>query len=266
MSATAPRLIDTHAHFDMFDEEGAIPDVLARARAAGVARMIAIGGTPAANRRALALARAYPDALRATVGLDRDEIHASHDEATLRAQAGDPMCVAIGESGLDYHYGPDTRDAQRALFERMLALAAEVRKPIVIHSRDADADTLAVLRAYVARPGVDAARPGVLHCFTGSPAFARALVELGFFIGFSGIVTFKNAAVLREVARALPANRILLETDAPYLAPVPYRGKRNEPAWTAEIAAALAFERGVSLEQLANQVWENARTLFAWNE
>lgn len=266
MSAPAPRLIDTHAHFDVFDEEGAVPAVLARARAAGVARMIAIGGTPAANRRALALARAYPDALRATIGFDRDEIHANHDESTLRAQAIDPVCVAIGESGLDYHYGPDTRDAQCALFERMLALAAEVRKPIVIHSRDADPDTLALLRAHIARPGVDAARPGVLHCFTGSMAFARALVELGYFIGFSGIVTFKNAAALREVARALPADRILVETDAPYLAPVPHRGKRNEPAWVAEVAAALATERRVSLEQLADHVWENARTLFAWNE
>lgn len=266
MSTPAPPLIDTHAHFDVFVEEGVLPEVLTRARAAGVARMIAIGGTPEANAHALALTREHPDMLRATVGFDRDEIQASHDESVLKAQASDPLCAAIGETGLDYHYGPTTRAEQCALFERMLALAADVRKPVVIHSREAEADTLALLRAHVGRPGVDAARPGVLHCFTGSLPFARAVTDLGYYIGFSGIITFKNADALRAVARAVPADRILFETDAPYLAPVPYRGKRNEPAWVREVAAALASERGVSLELLANQVWENARTLFAWKE
>ncbi len=266
MTPPAPRFIDTHAHFDVFAAEGSTPELLARSAAAHVERIVAIGGTPAANALALDLARAHPDRLRAAVGFDRDELHAVHDDALLRAQAEDPSCAAVGETGLDYHYGPDTRDAQRALFERMLDLAAAVRKPVVIHSRDAEDDTLALLRAHCARTGVDAARPGVLHCFTGSPAFARRLADLGYFVSFSGIVTFKNAAPLREAARAVPADRLLVETDAPYLAPVPHRGKRNEPAWVVHVAAALAIERGVSLELLAQQVWENARRLFAWNE
>jgi TatD DNase family protein len=266
VTARATRFIDTHAHFDVFAAEHAVPDVLARAAAAGVDRVLAVGGTPAANALALDLARAYPQRLRAAVGFDRDEILARHDEALLRAQAEEPLCVAVGETGLDYHYGPDTRDAQCALFERMLGLAAAVRKPVVVHSRDAEADTLALLRAHCARPGVDTARPGVLHCFTGSFEFGRRAADLGYFVSFSGIVTFKNAAALREVARAVPAERLLVETDAPYLAPVPHRGRRNEPAWVVEVCAALAVARGVSLEQMADQVWNNARTLFAWHE
>lgn len=262
--AAVMRFIDTHLHFDSFAAEGVVPELLARARAAGVERMVAIGGSADANALALRLAGAHPDVLRATIGLDRDEIGKPVDVALLTAQAREPVVAAVGETGLDYHYGPDTRDAQRALFSAMLDLAADARRPVVVHSRDADEDTLALLAAHVARPGVDAARPGVLHCFTGSEAFARQLLDLGFFISFSGIVTFKNAADLRAVARYVPRDRLLVETDAPYLAPVPHRGKRNEPAWVAEVAAALATERGDSLQELVHAVWENARRLFAW--
>lgn len=260
------RLIDTHAHFDDFVAEGNVAEILSNAHTAQVSRVIAIGGSPSANARALSLATQYPDVLRATVGLDREEIGKSADAGFLRTEAEHPFVVAVGETGLDYHYGPDTRDQQRALFAQMLDLAATVRRPVVVHSREADEDTLEHLRDFVARPGVATARPGVLHCFTGSEAFARQLIDLGFFISFSGIVTFKNAADLRAVARMVPADRILFETDAPYLAPVPHRGKRNEPAWVALVAAALATERGVPLQDLTEQVWDNAARLFAWHE
>lgn len=257
-------LIDTHVHFDDFIAEGLVPEILTRAAEAGVRRFVAIGGSPDANARALALAAQYPDQIRAAVGLDRDEIGKPWDIDRLRAQAADPRVCAIGESGLDYHYGPDTRVQQRDLFAQMLDLAAVARRPVVVHSREADDDTIEMLRAYRAMPGVDPSRPGVLHCFTGTASFARRLLDLGFFISFSGIVTFKNAAALRAVARFVPADRLLFETDAPFLAPTPNRGKRNEPAWVRWVAAALASERGVPLQELTEQVWTNASALFAW--
>lgn len=260
------RYIDTHAHFDDFVAEGNVGDILSRCRDAGVMRAVAIGGSLETNARALSLADEYPEMLRATIGMDRYEIKKEFDRAALRAQAEHPGVVAIGESGLDYHYEPQTRTGQRALFEEMLELAAAVHRPIVIHSREADDDTIEHLRAFVARPGVSADRPGVLHCMTGSETFARRLLDLGFYISFSGIVTFKKSEDLRAVARVVPADRILFETDAPYLAPVPMRGKRNEPAWVAYVAAALAIERNVRLQELAEQVWENASRLFAWHE
>ncbi|HMP77406.1 MAG TPA: TatD family hydrolase [Kiritimatiellia bacterium] len=256
--------IDTHMHADVFAAEGSVDDVFARARAAQVERIVAIGGSAAANALALTLARRHAALVRATIGLDRDEIGRPMDTRLLLDQAADPLCAAVGEIGLDYHYGADTRAEQCDLFDAMLHLAAEVRRPVVIHSREADDDTVQLLREYLARPGVDAARPGVLHCFTGSAPFARRLLDLGFFISFSGILTFKNAANLREVARMVPADRLLVETDAPYLAPIPFRGKRNEPAWVVHVAEALASERAVSLQPLAQQVWDNAQRLFAW--
>lgn len=266
MTTSPVPFFDTHAHLDVFDEDGSLGEMLARATSAGVQRILAIGGTPTANTRAVRVAREHPACIRAAVGLDRDEVLKPHDESELRELAKDPMCLAIGETGLDYHYSPETRDAQCELFERMLALAARVRKPVVIHSRDAEADTLAALRAYVAKPGVDVDRPGVLHCFTGSLEFARAIVDLGFFVSFSGILTFKNAVDLRAVAKSLPADRLLVETDAPYLAPVPHRGKRNEPGWVVHVAAALAAERGVSVEHIGELLWNNANRLFQWPE
>ena len=260
------RFIDTHFHADDFAADGSLDEIIARAREARVDRLVAIGGSASANALALTLARRHPGALRAAIGLDRDEIGRSIDSALLLDQAADPLCAAVGETGLDYHYGADTRAQQCDLFDAMLQLAAEVRRPVVIHSREADDDMLRLLRDHLARPGVDAARPGVLHCFTGSEPFARKLLDLGFFISFSGIATFKNAADLRAVARFVPADRLLVETDAPFLAPVPYRGKRNEPAWVIHVAGALASERGVSLQTLAEQVWDNAQRLFAWRE
>lgn len=267
MTADIPlKFIDTHAHLDAFDEEGDLVGMLRRAAEAQVVRIVAIGGMPSTNDRAIRLAHSHPDRLRATVGLDRDEAGKPLDWKPLREQAGDPLCVAVGECGLDYHYRPETRPQQLELFEAMLALAAEVRKPIVVHSREAEADTLSLLRAHLSRPGVDAARPGVLHCFTGTAEFAGRLAEWGYFISFSGIITFRNAESLRAIARALPMERILAETDSPYLSPEPFRGRRNEPARLPWVVAALARARGIQVDNVGAQIWQNASDLFAWKE
>jgi TatD DNase family protein len=259
-----PILLDSHLHLDTFDESGDVPGMLERAAAAGVARMIAIGGTVPANQRAIDWAGRCPERLRATVGYDRDEAGRSPDLALLDAMAAGPHIVGIGETGLDYHYLPETAPAQRELFQQMLDLAARRSLPVVIHSREADDDTVAMLKAHLARWKGDPARAGVLHCFTGSLAFARQLLDLGLFISFSGIVTFRNADALREVARFVPEDRILVETDAPYLAPVPLRGKPNEPAYVAHVAQALATVRGVALQVIAQQTTSNAGRLFGW--
>ncbi len=257
------RLVDSHLHFDTFDEAGEVAPLIERARAAGVEWMVAIGGSDEANQRAVRLAAAYPDCLRATVGYDRDLAAKSWDAAPVEAAARAPGVVAIGETGLDYHYEPETAAEQRRLFEAMLDIARRVQLPTVIHTRDAEADTLAILQSHAdAWPG-DPARLGVLHCFTGGTDFAMRMVESGYHISFSGILTFRNAGTLRDVARALPLDRILIETDAPYLAPVPHRGKRNEPAWVAEVARALAEARGdVSAEEAARITADNACRLF----
>lgn len=257
---------DSHAHLDAFDEDGSLTDVLARAQAAGVSRLVAIGGSMSANQRAVELARRHPHQLRATVGFDRDETVGTPNWPGAEALLADPRVVAVGETGLDYHYTPETAPEQRALFQANLERALRFVRPVVVHTREADDDTVSLLAEYVRSwPGA-ADRVGVIHCFTGSRALAARLVDLGFYISFSGIVTFKNSADLREVARWVPADRLLIETDAPYLAPVPHRGQRNEPAWVMEVAAALASTRSDTLQKLAEQTWMNATRLFGWEE
>ena len=252
--------IDTHAHFDTFAAEGSVAEQVAACEKAGVSRVVAIGGSPDANELAVALSREYPEKLYATVGMDRDYAEKAWDAEVLGDLAAVDTVVAIGETGLDYHYEKENKAAQLELFEAMLDLALQVKKPVVVHSREADEDTVASLRKYVER--CDAAVPGVLHCFTGSQAFADSLIDLGLYISFSGILTFKNAASLREVAKSIPLDRIVIETDAPYLAPVPYRGKRNEPAWVVEVAKCLAEIRDEPLSLIAEQTNENAQRLF----
>ncbi len=255
-------LVDSHAHFDHLPDEQAVGEVLQRARAAGVGRIIAIGGHAAANAQAIAITRCAPDLVRATVGFDRDQAAREVDHAALIPLLSEPEVVAIGEIGLDYYYSRDTRAMQLTLFERMLEHARSVRKPIVVHSRDADEDTLQLLKAHCEALRDTLPYPGVLHCFTGSLPFAERLLEMGLLIGFSGIITFKNAAALREIAKVLPEDRILVETDSPYLAPEPVRGKRNEPAHVAHVAAALAKIRGDSAERIAHITAQNAVRLF----
>lgn len=267
MSLGPVRWCDSHAHLDVFDQEGLLPGVLARAAEAGVSRLVAIGGSAEANARAVRLAQAHPARIAAAVGFDRDAATGpAPDWPAARALAAEPCVRAVGEAGLDYHYEPHTAPAQRALFEANLALAAEHQLPIVVHTREADEDTAAILTAHARAWRGDPARIGVIHCFTGGLPLARRLLEEGYFISFSGIVTFKKSDALRAIAAAVPADRLLVETDAPYLAPVPHRGERNEPCRVPHIAAVLATVRGVALEEMAVQLWCNTMALFGWPE
>ena len=252
-------LVDSHCHLDMdFDADRAA--VLDRARAAGIGAMVTIGasGPFDANRAAVALAAAHEE-IQATVGVHPHEA-ASVTDAVLDAVAElatRPKVVAIGETGLDYHYEHSPREAQRQAFARFIQLARRLGLPIVVHLRHADDDAADILRGE--RAGEIG---GVIHCFSSDAAAARRFLDLGMHISFSGIVTFKTAEPLREAARLVPADRLLVETDAPFLAPIPYRGRRNEPALIVQTAAVLAEVRGETLAQVATATAANARRLF----
>ena len=255
---------DSHFHLDSFALKGTIPDVLEAAREAGVDRLVAIGGTDEANQLALNLSEAHPRTLWSTAGYDRDLCRDWDGDLTrLRPLLEEDRVVAVGECGIDYFHKENPPAAQQTLFGTMLDLAVETGKPAVVHSRDADADTLAMLRDFSARwPDPD--RPcAVLHCFTGSLDFAKHLLDLNLVISFSGILTFKNAAPLREVAHALPLDRLLIETDSPYLAPEPHRGERNQPAYVPRVAACLAELRDIPPEAVAEATSANAARLFS---
>ncbi|MGD0668966.1 MAG: TatD family hydrolase [Bryobacteraceae bacterium] len=241
------RLIDSHTHLDdaQYNEDRAA--VIERARAAGVERVLAIGtgSGPPDLEAALRLAGEYPFVL-ATAGVHPHD-SAKATEATferLRTLAAHPKVVALGEIGLDYHYDFSPRDVQRAVFSRQLAIAAEAGLPVVIHTREAWADTLEILRR-------EWHGEGIVHCFTGDAAQARQALDAGFHLAFGGVLTFPKAESVREAARLTPADRLLIETDCPYLAPVPHRGKRNEPAFVAETARRLAEVRGQAVEEIA---------------
>jgi len=255
------RLIDSHMHMDVFEAAGETGSLLDRARQNGVECVIAIGGRPAANETAIRISEAF-DMVRAVVGYDRDEALLAPDIESLQPLVAHDRVVGVGECGLDYHYHPDHVPEQQALFEHMLDLAVSCARPVVVHSRDADEDTLRFLTAYAERWSGPGGVPGVLHCFTGLWPFARSLMDLGFMISFSGIVTFKKSEALREVARQVPDEFLLIETDAPYLAPVPHRGRQNEPAYVRHVAECLASIRGESPEEVAACTSRNARRLF----
>lgn len=270
---TVPVFVDSHAHLDMEAYGADLDAVLARARAAGLTHIVCIGGAPhevralrgdptssgmTGNPAAVRLAEQHPQ-LFAAVGLHPHDAAGVTDAMwpALRQLAAHPRTVAVGETGLDYHYEHAPRDAQRALFARFIGLACELRKPVVVHAREADEDVLALLRSEgAARCG------GVLHSFTGSEALARGALELGFHVSFSGILTFKNAEPLRALAATLPQERVLVETDCPFLAPVPLRGQRNEPAFVTHTADALARLWGVPPETARRVTGANAARLF----
>ncbi len=256
---------DTHVHFDDFVKDGSLDAVLEHAEAAGVGQMIAIGGNPEANELALKLAGEHPEIFRATVGFDRYLAGETHDMSALRELALKPEVVAIGETGLDYFYEPEKATEQKELFFQCMEIAAEVQKPVIVHTRDADDDTLGMLTDFSKVWKGDPTRIGVLHCFTRDEAFACALLDLGFYISLSGIVTFRNADPLRDVAKMIPMDRLLIETDSPYLAPMPHRGKRNEPAFVSDVAKRLAEVRGVAVEEIAEVSTANAMRLFGLN-
>ena len=257
---------DTHVHFDDFVKDGSLESVLERAELSNVWKMIAVGGSPEANETAQRMAEAFPRRIYAAAGYDRHLVGPMVDISALRELAAKPSTVAIGETGLDYFYEPEKAKEQQRLFFQCLEIAIHFRKPVIVHTRDADSDTLGMLTDFSKHWKGDPARLGVIHCFTRDQKLAKALLDLGFYISFSGIVTFANADPLREVAKFVPDDRLLIETDSPYLAPVPHRGKRCEPAFVADTAKRLAELRGVAVESLAQTTAENAVQLFGLEE
>jgi TatD DNase family protein len=253
-------LVDAHAHLDA-DRYGDRDAVVARARAAGVERIVCVGvwREPGDFGDAVALARGDPGTFAATVGFHPHEAKGvgEADWAEAEELARDPAVVAIGECGLDYHYDLSPREVQAEVFRRGIRLAHAAGKPLVVHTREADADTVRLLRA----EGVPSAG-GVIHCFTSDADAARAYLDLGLFISVAGVVTFRNAEAIREAVRLVPRDRLLVETDCPYLAPVPHRGKRNEPAFVIHTAAKVAELWGAPPEEVARVTGENARRFF----
>lgn len=252
-------LIDTHCHLDFPDFAPEQGEIVARARARGVGRMITISTHVSRFDRVKATAEAYDDVF-CTVGTHPHHVHeeAEPSVAELLDLARHPKCVGLGEAGLDYHYDLAPRDVAQRVFRTHIAAARESGLPLVIHTRDADDDCAAILTEETGK----GAFPALLHCFTSSRALAETALGLGLYISFSGVVTFKNSQALREIARDVPLERMLVETDAPFLAPVPHRGRRNEPAFVADTARLLAEIKGVGEAELARATTENALRLF----
>ncbi|QPQ55700.1 TatD family hydrolase [Allosphingosinicella flava] len=252
--------IDSHCHLNykglVEDQQG----VLARARATGVETMLNISTRASEWDDVVGLAEREPD-VWASIGIhphDADT-HPDVETATLVERVRHPRIVGIGETGLDFYYDKSDRDRQRASFRNHIAAARETGLPLIVHTREAEEDTAAILGEEMGK----GAYTGVIHCFTASADFARRALELGFYISISGIVTFKNARDLQDTARWLPLDRLLIETDSPFLAPVPHRGKPCEPAFVADTAKFLAELRGETLEQLSSATSANFRKLFA---
>ena len=278
------RLYDTHCHFERADPVE-IAAVLARAKAAGVEKLMAVGGSPALNESAALAVEVAEDSVVApgvccALGLDREQVavpsasrrqaHTSSDRFAAAspgdtasrlpvtapvAEDGDGTVSALGEIGLDYHYSPETREAQLRLFGEQLEEARRRDLPVVIHTREADDDTIALLREIPSR--------GIIHCYTGTPEHAKRFLDLGFYISISGIVTFKPADNVRASALVVPDDRILIETDSPFLAPVPLRGQPNEPAFIAYTCEFLAKLRGMSADDFAELTFANAERILA---
>ncbi|MGK6355184.1 TatD family hydrolase [Sphingomonas sp. DT-207] len=254
------RLADSHCHLIYKGLGEQQPEVLARARDAGVVAMLNISTRENEWDDVIAVAEREPD-VWASVGIHPHEAdqHPDVDTAKLVERAQHPRVVGIGESGLDYYYDHSDRDRQRASFRAHLAASRETQLPIIVHTRDAEADTAEILRDEMGK----GAFPGVIHCFTASREFAEIALELGLYVSISGIVTFKNARDLQETAAKLPLDRLLIETDAPFLAPVPHRGKTGEPAFVADTCRFLAELRGEDPEALAEATRQNFHKLFA---
>lgn len=262
-------LTDTHTHLydEAYDDDRA--EVIARAEAAGIRRMVAIGAGMESSRAALALAETRAD-LIATVGVHPHEA-AGFDEAqweSIRAMAQRPKVRAIGEIGLDYHYDFSPREAQQSCFQAHMSLAANLGLPVVIHMREAEEDVYSVLEGVMAAhgPAEDGGKgrmgPVVMHCFLGGPDWAERWLALGCLLGVGGAITFKKSDDLREAVRLAPLDRLLLETDCPYMTPHPYRGQRNEPCHTSLVAQAVADVKGISVEEIAAATTQTALKVF----
>jgi len=251
-------LVDTHAHLDFPEFDNSRDQVVSRAADAGVDSIITVGTDVASSKAAIEIATVYED-VYAAVGVHPNDSEKRPPDFidTLRVLAQSPEVIAIGETGLDFYRNRASRRAQSAAFEAQLALAAELALPVIVHCRDAAADVLSILKPF-ARKGLS----GVLHCFSAKSESARSILELGFYISFAGQLTFPSATELRNTARTVPMERVLVETDCPFLAPQKYRGKRNEPAYVAETAGQLAEVKGLPLEEVARTTTANARALF----
>ena len=252
-------LIDSHAHLDDLRYDTDRDNVLQRAQTAGIEAIVTIGCDLATSQAAVALAHAHPN-IFATIGVhphEAKEIGEGWYES-FRSLAQHPKVVAYGEIGLDYHYDHSPREIQRQRFREQIHLARELALPLVIHTREAQEDTVMILREEGA---VNVG--GVFHCFSGDMWLAKDALDLGFYLSFSGVLTFKNATMLRDIAKTVPLDRLMVETDCPYLAPVPYRGKRNEPAYVQYVAETLAEIRGNgSVESVARATVENTKRVF----
>ncbi|MDQ4078272.1 MAG: TatD family hydrolase [Chloroflexota bacterium] len=256
------QLVDTHLHLDFkqFDEDRA--EVVERAVAEGVTAMITIGTSLETSERAVELAEQF-EPVWAAVGIHPNDAAewGPETDAALRGWTSHPKVVAIGEIGLDYYWERVPHDVQQRAFEEQLNLAAELDLPVIIHDRDAHEDIMATLRGWVSRLTADR-HQGVLHFFSGDLAMAEEALDLGFYLGTDGPVTFKNARDLQEVIAAVPLERLLVETDAPFLTPHPYRGRRNEPAYVRYVAEQVAALHGTTMEKVAAQTTSNALRLF----
>jgi TatD DNase family protein len=253
-------LVDSHCHLDFADFGAELDAVVERAGAAGVATMVTICTRLTEFERVRAIAERYPN-VWCSVGIHPHEAASEPETAAARLVelARHPRVVGIGETGLDYHYDHSPRERQREVFRAHIEAARLSGLPLIVHSRNADADTVELLEEGAAAGGLT----GVIHCFSSTELLARGALALGFYISLSGILTFRNAEELRRIARDVPPERLLVETDAPYLAPVPHRGKRNEPAFVTYTAACLAGLRGQEPAALAAQTTANFHRLFA---
>jgi TatD DNase family protein len=255
--------IDSHAHIDGPEFDADRDEMIRRAREAGVLAILNVGtGDPhsGALERAVELATTY-ESVYTAVGTHPHDARLFDDQAEKRITnliKQSSRVIAWGEIGLDFHYNNSPRDTQMEVFRLQLRMAREASLPVIVHTREAEAETIEILRSEWGASGL----PGIMHCFSGSGLLAERTIDLGMFISFSGIVTFRKADDLRAIAKVVPLDRLLIETDCPYLAPVPYRGKRNEPAYVVEVARCLAELRGVSLEEMGRVTAENFGRLF----
>jgi TatD DNase family protein len=263
--AQRPGLIDSHCHLDFPDFQGQVPEVLARAAENGVAHLVTICTRVSEFEKVLAIAESDPR-ISCSVGIHP---HEAADEPAVDAErlaelARHPKVVGIGEAGLDYYYDKSPRERQRQVFATHIEASRRSGLPLIVHSRDADDDTIEELKIGAGKGGQDGQRlTGVIHCFTSTRKLADAALELGFYISLSGIVTFKSAEELRAVIKTVPLDRLLVETDSPYLAPVPKRGKTNEPSFVKHTAAFAAQLFGLSDEAFAEKTTENFKRLFS---
>ncbi|WP_319537372.1 YchF/TatD family DNA exonuclease [uncultured Vibrio sp.] len=251
--------VDSHCHLDKLnydDLHTSVEDVINKAKQANVTELLSVGVTLDSFPNMLEMITPYEN-VYASCGVHPLDVESEFSLETLRQHVSHDRVVAIGETGLDYHYKPETAMLQKERFEQHVELAVELNKPLIIHTRNARADTLDILRS-----GGAEKCGGVIHCFTEDLGFAEAALDLGFYISISGIVTFRQATELKEVVKNLPLDKLLIETDSPYLAPVPHRGKENQPAYVVEVAAYIAQLKAVSISEVAQKTTENFRNLF----